>query len=109
MEVSVKKSTDGNVDKRSLWKETIEVWDYLSENKYEPSDFSYGEVKMNHQGFMKLVKQTANCVSIKETRHYRINALWIGNVELSYTEIKMNKDKWIVDCDWKPVSEIVLF
>lgn len=107
MEILSEKCTDNKVEKRELWEETIKVWDYLSDNGYMPSDFSQGEVKMNYQGFLKLAEEAGSCVSVKETRFYRLNALYIGNVELSYTEVKTDKDNWILDCKWEPLDRLL--
>ena len=38
-----------SVTKKDLWRETIEVWDYLVESNYGPSDFFGGEIKMNYE------------------------------------------------------------
>ena len=92
-----------NVSKKELWSETIEVWDYLVESGYSPSDFNGGQIKMNYQGFKKLIEQKKKCASIKETRYYRISAVWIGNVEINFTEVKVDKDDWILENDWKPL------
>jgi hypothetical protein len=92
------------VPKKELWSETIEVWDYLVESGYSPSDFSGGEIKMNYQGFKKLVEENGKCARTKETRHYRISAVWIGNVEVSFTEVKIDKDDWLLEHKWSPLE-----
>ena len=89
-----------SVSKKDLWSETIEVWDYLVESNYGPSDFSGGQIKMNYQGFKRLVKENGMCARTKETRHYRISALWIGNIEISFTEVKSDKDEWLIENNW---------
>ena len=86
-----------NVSKKELWSETIEVWDYLVESGYSPSDFSGGEIKMNYQGFKKLVDENGKCARTKETRHYRISAVWIGNVEVNFDKeyrLREMKERW---------------
>ena len=93
-----------SVSKKELWNETIEVWDYLVESGYSPSDFSYGEVKMGYQGFKKLVQDNGKCARIKETRYYRISALWVGNVEVNFTEVKTDKDDWLLEHNWSPLK-----
>ena len=93
-----------NVSKKDLWSETIEVWDYLVESNYGPTDFFYGEVKMNYQGFKKLIADNNNHARTKETRHYRISAVWIGNVEISFTEVKIGKDDWLLEDNWSPLE-----
>jgi hypothetical protein len=92
------------LDKKDLWIETIKVWDYLVESGYGPSDFSGGEIKMNYQGFKKLVYENGKCARTKETRHYRISAVWIGNVEVSFTEVKIGKDDWLLEHNWSPLE-----
>ena len=92
------------VTKTDLWKETIEVWDYLVESNYGPSDFFGGEIKMNREGFKRLVKENGMCARTKETRHYRISALWMGNVEISFTEVKIDKDNWLLEDNWSPLK-----
>lgn len=92
------------VPKKELWSETIEVWDYLVESGYSPSDFSGGEIKMSYQGFKKLIEKNGKCASIKETRYYRINAVWMGNVEVNFTEVKIDKDDWLLEHKWSPLE-----
>ena len=93
-----------NVSKKDLWSETIEVWDYLVESGYSPSDFNGGQIKMNYQGFKKLIEENKKCASIKETRYYRISAVWIGNVEINSTEVKIDKDDWLLENNWSPLE-----
>ena len=93
-----------NVSKKDLMRETIEVWDYLVESGYGPSDFNCGQIKMNYQGFKKLIEQNKKCASIKETRYYRISAVWIGNVEINFTEVKTDKDDWLLEHNWSPLE-----
>ena len=93
-----------SVSKKDLWRETIDVWDYLVECGYGPSDFFGGEIKMNYQGFKKLVDENGKCARVKETRHYRISALWVGNVEVSLTEVKIGKDDWLLENNWSPLE-----
>ena len=93
-----------NVSKKDLMSETIEVWDYLVESGYSPSDFHGGQIKMNYQGFKKLVDENGKCASIKETRYYRISAVWIGNVEINFTEVKTDKDDWLLEHNWSPLE-----
>lgn len=93
-----------SVSKKDLWRETIDAWDYLVESGYGPSDFFGGEIKMNYQGFKKLVDENGRCARVKETRHYRISALWIGNVEVSLTEVKIGKDDWLLENNWSPLE-----
>ena len=93
-----------NVSKKDLMSETIEVWDYLVESGYGPSDFNCGQIKMNYQGFKKLIEQNKKCASIKETRYYRISAVWIGNVEINFTEVKTDKDDWLLEHNWSPLE-----
>ena len=93
-----------NVSKKDLMSETIEVWDYLVESGYGPSDFNCGQIKMNYQGFKKLIEQNKKCASIKETRYYRISAVWIGNVEINFTEVKIDKDDWLLQNNWSPLE-----
>ena len=52
-----------SINKKELWKETIEVWDYLVESGYGPSDFFGGEIKMNYQGFKKLSTRMGNALA----------------------------------------------
>ncbi len=92
------------VSKKDLWSETIDVWDYLVESGYGPSDFNCGQIKMNYQGFKKLIEQNGKCASIKETRYYRISAVWIGNVEINFTEVKVDKDDWLLENNWSPLE-----
>ena len=92
------------VPKKELWAETIDVWDHLVESGYGPSDFFGGEVKMNYQGFKRLVEENGKCARVKETRHYRISAVWIGNVEVSFTEVKIDKDDWYLENNWSPLE-----
>jgi len=93
-----------SVSKKDLWRETIDVWDYLVECGYGPSDFFGGEIKMRYQGFKKLVDENGKCARVKETRHYRISALWIGNLEVSLTEVKIGKDDWLLENNWSPLE-----
>ena len=92
------------VSKKDLWRETIEGWDYLVESGYGPSDFFGGEVKMNYQGFKKLVEESGRCARTKETSHYRISAVWMGNIEISFTEVRVDKDDWLLENNWSPLE-----
>ena len=84
-------------------KKTIQVWDWLVENNYRPADFSNGVVTMRRQGFMKLAKEVNNVVSILENKLYRISAVWIDGVEVSFTEMK-SKSRWTAIDDWEPIE-----
>ena len=52
-----------SVSKIDLMSETIDVWDYLVESGYSPSDFNGGQIKMNYQGFKKLIEQNGKCAA----------------------------------------------
>tara|TARA_R110000751_G_scaffold43827_1_gene100783 strand:- start:143 stop:478 length:336 start_codon:yes stop_codon:yes gene_type:complete len=104
-EIACEKPIENELTKKELWIETIDVWDYLVESGYRPSDFFGGEVKMNYHGFKKLVEENGKSASIKETRHYRISALWIGHVEISFTEVKTDKDAWFLENKWLPLPQ----
>ena len=93
-----------HLNKIGIHKKTIEVWDYLVENNYHPADFSNGIVTMRRQGFMKLAKEVNNVVSVQETRLYRISALWIEGVEISFTEMK-EPGRWHPTDNWEPLPE----
>ena len=60
---------------------------------------------MNYHGFKKLVSENGGCASVKETRNYRISAMWIGPVEISFTEIKIDKDAWFLEHQWLPLAQ----
>jgi hypothetical protein len=91
--------------KKELWNETIEVWDYLVETGHSPADFSLGIITMRRQGFKKLVKENTNSALTKETRHYKVSALYLGNVEISFTEVKSDdQNKWLLEENWKPLQ-----
>ena len=92
------------LSKKQFWQETIRVWDYLVESGYNPSYFSLGEITMNYQGFKKLIKDEGKNASIKETRYYRISAVWIGPVGICFTEIKRDKDDWLLEHNWEPLK-----
>jgi len=92
------------ISKEDLWRETVEVWDYLVGSNYGPTDFFYGEIKMNYQGFKRLIEENGKCARTKETRHYRISAVWIGNVEINFTEVKTGSDGWLLEDNWSPLG-----
>jgi len=102
-QVTCDKPTDSPT-KKELWQETIKAWDHLVESGYGPSDFSGGEIKMNYQGFKKLVEENTKHALVKETRHYRINVVYIGNIEVSFTEVKIDKDDWLLEHNWSPLE-----
>ena len=104
-EVACKKPIENELTKKEPWIATIDVWDYLVESGYRPGDFFGGEVKMNYHGFKKLVSENGGCASVKETRNYRISAMWIGAVEISFTEIKIDKDAWFLEHQWLPLAQ----
>lgn len=93
-----------NLNKIGIHKKTIKVWDWLVDNNYHPADFSNGIVTMRRQGFMKLAKEVNNVVSVQETRLYRISALWIEGVEVSFTEMK-EPGRWHPTDNWEPLPE----
>jgi len=93
-----------NLNKIGVHKNTVAVWDYLVENKYYPADFSGGVITMRRQGFMKLAKEVNNVVSVMETRLYRVSAVWIDGVEISFTEMK-EVGRWSPTDNWEPLSE----
>lgn len=90
-------------NKIGIHKRTIQVWDWLVENNYRPADFSNGVVTMRRQGFMKLAKEVNNVVSVLENKLYRISAVWIDGVEVSFTEMK-SKSRWTPIDDWEPIE-----
>jgi hypothetical protein len=53
---------------------------------------------------MKLAKEVNNVVSVQETRLYRISALWIEGVEISFTEMK-EPGRWHPIDSWEPLPE----
>ena len=92
------------ISKRQLWEETIKVWDYLVEGNYRPSDFTCGMITTHVGGFARLVSETGGLASVKETNIYRSNSLWIGNIEVNFTEFKSNTTEgWTLTELWKPL------
>jgi hypothetical protein len=92
-----------NLNKIGIHRKTIEVWDWLVENNYNPADFSNGVVTIRRQGFMKLAKEVNNVVSIMENRLWRISAVWIDGIEISFTEMK-EPGKWHPIDNWEPIE-----
>jgi len=93
-----------HVSKRELWQQTIDVWDYLVENGYRPADFSCGMITVYVGGFARLVSETEGLASVKETNIYRTNAVWIGNIEINFTEFKKDTHGgWSLEEGWKPL------
>jgi hypothetical protein len=92
-----------NRSKLQTHKKTIEVWDWLVENDLHPADFSHGVVTMRSYGFKKLAARVNNVVSVMETRNYRISAVWIEGVEVSFTELK-EKDRWNIRENWESLE-----
>lgn len=92
-----------HLNKIGIHKKTIEVWDWLVENNYNPADFSNGVVTIRRQGFMKLAKEVNNVVSIMENRLWRISAVWIDGIEISFTEMK-EPGKWHPTDNWEPIE-----
>lgn len=84
-------------------KKTIQVWDWLVENDYRPADFSTGNVTMRRHGFVKLAKEVNNVVSVLENKLYRISAVWIDGIEVSFTEMK-SKSRWTPIDNWEPIE-----
>lgn len=104
MKVSPNFVHTSHLKKRDLWDETIQVWDYLVENNYRPADFSCGRITMNIEGFARLTGESDGLVSVKETNIYRSNALWIGNIEINYTEFKTKQlGGWTLTELWEPL------
>lgn len=96
-----------NRNKIGMHKKTIEVWDWLVENDFHPADFSNGVVTMRSYGFKKLAKKVNNMVSVMETRNYRISAVWIEGIEVSFTELK-EKARWNIRENWESLEWEVL-
>jgi hypothetical protein len=92
-----------NLNKIGIHKKTIEVWDWLVENNYSPADFSNGIVTMRRQGFMKLAKEVNNVISVMENRLWRVSAVWIDGIEISFTEMK-EPGKWHPIDNWEPIE-----
>jgi len=91
--------------KKDLWNETIEVWDYLVETGYFPADFSLGIITMRRQGFKKLINENNSCALTKETRHYKVSAVYLGNIEISFTEVKSDDQiEWLIENNWEPLQ-----
>lgn len=91
--------------KKDLWNETIEVWDYLVEADYFPADFSLGVITMRRRGFKKLINENNGCALTKETRHYKVSAVYLGNIEISFTEVKSDDQTgWIIENNWEPLQ-----
>jgi hypothetical protein len=92
------------ISKRELWEQTIEVWDHLVENGYHPSDFSCGVVTVYVEGFARLVSETDGLASVTENNIYRTSAVWIGNIEINFTEFKKDRHGgWSLEEGWKPL------
>ena len=103
--ISCEKPLNSHIEKKDLYTETIKVWDYLCENGYSPADFSKGEITMRRHGFKKLVKENANQALTKETRHYRLSVVYIGNIEVSFMEVKSDdQNGWMPENNWKPLQ-----
>ena len=93
-----------SISKRELWEETIQVWDWLVENNYKPSDFTCGVIQMHKEGFARLASKSDNLVSVKENRVCRTSAVWQGNVEICLIEFKSNVQAgWSLLEDWEPL------
>ena len=102
--ISCEKPFTDHLKKKDLYTETIKVWDYLCENGYSPADFSQGEITMRRHGFKKLVKENANQALTKETRHYRLSSVYIGNIEVSFMEVKSDdQNGWMIENNWEPL------
>ena len=93
-----------NISKRELWEETIKVWDYLVENGYHPADFSCGVVTIYVEGFARLASETDGLASVTENNIYRTSAVWIGNIEINFTEFKKDRHGgWSLEEGWEPL------
>lgn len=93
-----------HISKRELWQQTINVWDKLIENGYRPADFSCGMITIYVEGFARLVSEAEGLASVKETNIYRTNAVWIGNIEINFTEFKKDRHGgWSLEERWKPL------
>jgi len=54
--------------------------------------------------FARLVSETEGLASVKETNIYRTNAVWIGNIEINFTEFKKDTHGgWSLEEGWKPL------
>jgi len=93
-----------NLSKRELLEETIEVWDYLVENDYHPADFSCGVITIYVEGFARLIGESDGLASVVENNIYRTSAVWIGNVQINFTEFKQDRQGgWSLEEGWKPL------
>ncbi len=104
MEVSPNYVNIKHMSKRELWQQTINTWDQLIENGYHPADFSCGLVTVYVQDFARVVSKTGGLASIKENNIYRTSAVWIGNIEINFTEFKKDRHGgWSLEEGWKPL------
>ena len=76
----------------------------MVENGYHPSDFSCGVVTVYVEGFARLVSETDGLASVTENNIYRTSAVWIGNIEINFTEFKKDRHGgWSLEEGWKPL------
>ena len=104
MEVSPNYVNIKHMPKRELWQQTINTWDQLIENGHHPADFSCGLVTVYVEDFARLVSKTGGLASITENNIYRTSAVWIGNIEINFTEFKKDRHGgWSLEEGWKPL------
>lgn len=87
-----------------LYRKTIEVWDILCEAGHRPANISCGVVTMHRREFFKLIQEYGGRASIQEKRGARVSAVWIGPVEICFTEIFNESNEWVLDENWEPLD-----
>ncbi len=93
-----------HISKRELWQQTIDAWDYLIENGYHPADFSCGVITVYVEDFARLANETNRIASTTENNIYRTSAVWIGNIEINFTEFKKDRHGgWSLEEGWQPL------
>lgn len=84
------------------FRQTLEVFDQLKEAGYRPAGMAQFIITMDRGPFSKLVRDHGNKCLVTETKTHRISAVYIGLVEISYTECKTDSN-WDLQEDWKPL------
>lgn len=84
------------------FRQTLEVFDQLKEAGYRPASMAQLIITMDKVPFFNLIKDHGNKCLVTDTKTHRISAVYIGLVEISFTEFKTQSD-WILEENWKPL------
>ena len=91
-------------NKITAWKDTIKVWDQLVEEGFQPADIGINTVTMRRPGFNKLIQSHGGQCAVSDKRHYRLNSVWCGSVEINFLEVKGEEKQWVIEDRWEPLE-----